>query len=107
MSASRLQHIASLLGVDVGFFYEGAGQGPDGRAADPGTALLSEISSSPEGVRLIKSFARITDPVVRRRLADLAESLVQSPADTAAGEPQQTRRRAKKNKVGAEEAAHR
>jgi transcriptional regulator with XRE-family HTH domain len=37
VSASRLQQIATLLGVEVGFFYEGAGQVP-GRDRAPSTA---------------------------------------------------------------------
>ena len=67
VSASRLQQIATLLGVEVGFFYEGAGQVPGGSSAlDRQAAMLAEVSSSSEGVRLINSFARISDPVVRR-----------------------------------------
>ncbi|HEX2553111.1 MAG TPA: helix-turn-helix domain-containing protein [Microvirga sp.] len=98
VSASRLQQIATLLGVEVGFFYEGAGQVPGGSSAlDRQSALLAEVSSSSEGVRLINSFARITDPIVRRRLADLAEGIAQlSASEPAAEQPRQTRGRMKK-----------
>jgi transcriptional regulator with XRE-family HTH domain len=76
VSASRLQQIATLLGVEVGFLYEGSEPGPGGSSAlDSQSALLAEVSSSSEGVRLINSFARISDPTIRRRLADLAEGL--------------------------------
>jgi transcriptional regulator with XRE-family HTH domain len=100
VSASRLQQIATLLGVEVGFFYEGAGQVPGGSSAlDRQSALLAEVSSSSEGVRLINSFARIGDPVVRRRLADLAEGIAllssqESPAEQP--QPRQARARMKK-----------
>ena len=88
VSASRLQQIATLLGVEVGFFYEGAGQVPGGSSAlDRQSALLAEVSSSSEGVRLINSFARISDQVVRRRLAALAESLAQMSLGEASLEP--------------------
>src|ERR671921_242516 len=81
VSASRLQQIATLLGVEVGFFYEGASLVPGGSSAlDRQSALLAEVSSSSEGVRLINSFARISDPVVRRRLADLAEGIAEGMA---------------------------
>ncbi len=81
VSASRLQHIASVFGVDVGFFYEEISEGPDRKGAgDPQAILLTEISGSPEGVRLINSFARISDPIVRRRLADLAEAIAKGMA---------------------------
>ncbi len=100
VSASRLQQIATLLGVEVGFFYEGAGQVPGGSSAlDRQSALLAEVSSSSEGVRLINSFARISDPVVRRRLADLAESLAPmsvGEASTEQTEPQKVRGRPRK-----------
>ena len=97
VSASRLQHIATLLGVEVGFFYEGSGQVSGGSSAlDRQAAMLAEVSSSSEGVRLINSFARISDPVVRRRLADLAESLAETSlaeASTEQPEPQKVRGR--------------
>ncbi len=81
VSASRLQQIATLLGVEVGFFYEGASQVPGGSGAvDRQAVLLAEVSSSSEGVRLINSFARITDPDVRRRLADLVASIAEGDA---------------------------
>ena len=99
VSASRLQQIATLLGVEVGFFYEGVGQVPGGSSAlDRQAALLAEVSSSSEGVRLINSFARISDPVVRRRLADLAEGIAQLSAQEPLAEqpPRQTRGRMKK-----------
>jgi transcriptional regulator with XRE-family HTH domain len=99
VSASRLQQIATLLGVEVGFFYEGAGQVPGGSSAlDRQAAMLAEVSSSSEGVRLINSFARISDPVVRRRLADLAEGIAQLSSQEPLAEqpPRQARGRMKK-----------
>ncbi len=100
VSASRLQQIATLLGVEVGFFYEGASQVPGGSGAvDRQAVLLAEVSSSSEGVRLINSFVRISDPIVRRRLADLAEGIAQLPSSEAPADqpqPRQARGRMKK-----------
>jgi transcriptional regulator with XRE-family HTH domain len=101
VSASRLQQIATLLGVEVGFFYEGAGQVPGGSSAlDRQAALLAEVSSSSEGVRLINSFARIVDPVVRRRLADLAEGIAQLSSEEPSEKPQPRQARARMKKAG-------
>ena len=102
VSASRLQHIATLLGVEVGFFYEGSGQVSGGSTAlDHQSALLTEVSSSSEGVRLINSFARIADPVIRRRLADLAEGIAQlSTSEAPAEEPAPQRTRGRPRKAG-------
>jgi hypothetical protein len=47
---------------------------------DRQAVLLAEVSSSSEGVRLINSFARIADPGVRRRLADLVASIAEGDA---------------------------
>lgn len=100
VSASRLQQIATLLGVEVGFFYEGASHVSGGTGAiDRQASLLAEVSSSAEGVRLINSFARITDPIIRRRLADLAEGIAQFSKEPDNEQPQpqrQTRGRMKK-----------
>ena len=90
VSASRLQQIATLLGVEVGFFYEGATHLPGGTGTvDRQAALLAEVSSSSEGVRLINSFARISDPIVRRRLADHAEGIAQLSETPAPEQPDQ------------------
>ena len=98
VSASRLQHLASILGVTVGFFYEGVSEGPDSKGgADPQARLLTEISGSPEGARLINNFVRISDPVMRRRLAELAEAIADgmaAPSGEPAAEQPQRRSRA-------------
>ena len=101
VSASRLQQIATLLGVEVGFFYEGSGQVSGGSSdLDRRAAMLAEVSSSSEGVRLINSFARISDPTVRRRLADLAEGIAQlSPSEAPAEEPAPHRTRGRPRKA--------
>ncbi len=101
VSASRLQQIATLLGVEVGFFYEGSGQASGGSSTlDRQSALLTEVSSSSEGVRLITSFARISDPAVRRRLADLAEGIAQlSPIEAPAEQPEPQKARGRPRKA--------
>jgi transcriptional regulator with XRE-family HTH domain len=81
ISASRLQNIAKILGVQVSFFFEGAPLGDAGVGAGSGMAesagpgYVADFLSTSEGVQLNKAFIRITDPKVRRRVIDLVESL--------------------------------
>jgi len=78
VGASRLQAIASILGVPVAFFFEDApGQdvAPGGFAEESPTAFAVEFCSTPEGLQLNRAFYRIADPKVRRRIVDLVKSL--------------------------------
>jgi transcriptional regulator with XRE-family HTH domain len=79
IGASRLHQIASILGVPVAFFYEGA---PGGDAADAGfaeggnPAYVSDFMATSEGLALAKAFMKVSDPKVRRRIVDLVEAMV-------------------------------
>jgi transcriptional regulator with XRE-family HTH domain len=79
VGASRLQAIASILGVPVAFFFEDApGQepaGPGGMAEDSPTSFVVDFLNSAEGLQLNRAFARIPDPKVRRKLIDLVKAL--------------------------------
>jgi transcriptional regulator with XRE-family HTH domain len=79
IGASRLQQIANVLGVQVGFFFEGAPV-PDGSAkgfsesASP--AYVSDFLATSDGLALTKAFMKVTDAKVRRRIVDLVEAMV-------------------------------
>ena len=79
IGASRLQQIANVLGVPVGFFFEGAPV-PDGSAkgfsdaASP--AYVSDFLETSDGLALTKAFMKVTDSKVRRRIVDLVEAMV-------------------------------
>jgi transcriptional regulator with XRE-family HTH domain len=79
IGASRLQHIASILGVTISFFFEGLpseGGAARAQAMDEGdTTHVIEFLSTAEGLQLNKAFARIKDPKVRRRVVDLVSTL--------------------------------
>src|SRR5580765_8372499 len=68
IGASRLQQIASILGVTVSFFFEGLpAEGTAhaaGHAGDDDTIHVIEFLSTTEGLQLNKAFARIKDPKV-------------------------------------------
>jgi transcriptional regulator with XRE-family HTH domain len=74
IGASRLHRIASVLGVPVEFFYEGAPHGSaaaTGFAESPSSTYMSDFLSSNEGVQLVKAFLAIKDPKIRRKVVEL------------------------------------
>ncbi|MET2828815.1 helix-turn-helix transcriptional regulator [Mesorhizobium sp. PAMC28654] len=79
VGASRLQAIASILGVPVAFFFEDApGQeasGNRGFAEDSSMSFAVEFCGSPEGLQLNRAFVKITDMKVRRKIIELVKSL--------------------------------
>jgi transcriptional regulator with XRE-family HTH domain len=85
VGASRLQAIASIIGVPVAFFFEDApGQetaGPRGFAEDAPTNFAVEFCSTPEGLQLNRGFVKIADPKVRRRIIELVKSLSADESD--------------------------
>ena len=78
IGASRLQQIANVLGVPVGFFFEGAPV-PDGsiggfsESASP--AYVSDFLATSDGLALTKAFMKVADSKVRRRIVDLVEAI--------------------------------
>ena len=78
ISASRLYQLCRILGVRVGFFYDGLDRA---HAANPGfaEAAAEPFESDPlrqrETIELVESFHAIDDPAVRRRLFELARQL--------------------------------
>jgi len=79
IGASRLQQIALCLQVPVSFFFEGApalalnGGAENGGAPSP--TYVSEFLATSDGLALTKSFMRINDPKLRRRIVDLVSQI--------------------------------
>ena len=69
VGASRLSLIAAVLGAPVGEFFESSGAGSSGVSSP--MRLLTE----PGALRVLKAYARTTDPRVRLCLAKLIESI--------------------------------
>jgi transcriptional regulator with XRE-family HTH domain len=81
ISASRLFQAAHILGVGIGYFFEGIDEElrlTANRAMEDGVTPIPvmDFLSSAEGIQLSQAFMRIKDPKVRKRLLDLAKSLV-------------------------------
>ena len=85
IGASRLHHIARVLGVPIEFFYEGAPQvgAVQGFAESPASGYVADFLTTSEGLELVKAFIAIKDPKVRRRIIDLAKALGQSEQGSA------------------------
>ena len=76
IGASRLQQIAKTLGVSIEFFFEGL---PRARWRDTVTSdgNEAEFLSTPEGVRLMQAFMRVTNPKIRRQCIKLVKSIAE------------------------------
>ena len=87
IGASRMQQIASALKVPVSFFFEDAPMPPG--TANPGmaeagaTSYVVDFLSSPEGIALNRSFVRITNPAIRRKIIEMVRTLAD---ETGVGE---------------------
>jgi transcriptional regulator with XRE-family HTH domain len=83
IGASRLQQIANVLGVPVGFFFDGAphvsSHGIVASNVAPG--YVADFLSTSEGVQLTHAFMRVTDPKVRRRFISLVKAMAEDESE--------------------------
>jgi transcriptional regulator with XRE-family HTH domain len=80
IGASRLQQISNILQVPVSFFFEGAphigGERHSGGMSEaPSPAYVSDFLATSDGLSLTKSFMRIKNSKLRRRIVDLVEQI--------------------------------
>ena len=86
IGAGRLQEIAHVLGVVPAYFYEdgpGSTQVTASGFAEGESATVMQFVSSPEGLLLIKAFARVGDAKVRRKIIDLVSVLAEPGVEDA------------------------
>jgi transcriptional regulator with XRE-family HTH domain len=88
IGASRLYQIAQFLNVPVQFFFEDISEAlanVDGSSQNFSEAdsapFVMEFVSSAEGLDLNRSYARISDTRVRKRVLELVRCLAQEPVD--------------------------
>lgn len=79
IGASRLQEISKVLETPVSFFFEDA-PGQDSAAAkgfeeNSASNFVIDFLSTSEGLQLNRSFIRIEDALVRRKVVDLVKAL--------------------------------
>jgi transcriptional regulator with XRE-family HTH domain len=72
ISASRLQHIAQIMQVPVGFFFQDPTAPGNQQAAAP--SYVSDFLASSDGLALTKAFMTIRNSRVRRCIVDLVEA---------------------------------
>jgi transcriptional regulator with XRE-family HTH domain len=77
IGASRLQQISNILSVPVSFFFEGAPHSGahSGMSEAPSPAYVSDFLATSDGLALTKSFMRIKNAKLRRRIVDLVEHI--------------------------------
>jgi len=80
IGASRLQQISHILQVPVSFFFEGAPATPGvghtgGMGEAPSPAYVADFLATSDGLSLTKSFMRIKNSKLRRRIVDLVEQI--------------------------------
>ena len=79
IGASRLQHIALILEVEVAFFFEGGPNVPGfpARKGDPPSPeYVSDFLATSDGLAIAKAFTRMRDAKkLRRYLADLVTAV--------------------------------
>jgi transcriptional regulator with XRE-family HTH domain len=89
IGASRLYQIAQFLGVPVQFFFEDltedmakarTGDVPGFGERDNAPYVMDFVSSA-EGLELNRSYSRIADPRVRKRILELVRCLAQEPSE--------------------------
>lgn len=88
VGASRLQAIASILGVEVSSLF--ANVTPDGGAANPALGTINAMQTfvaSNEGFSLNQAFSRIKSSAVRRSIVALVTSLAASETAENPGTP--------------------
>jgi transcriptional regulator with XRE-family HTH domain len=76
VGASRLSRIATVLGVSIGELFESPGD----NLADSTSPL--RLLAEPGALRLLKAYARTSDPCARRAVVELAEATVHQASTT-------------------------
>ena len=78
VGAGRLSDIARVLSVPVAYFFESdATEEHGGGGLGVGYNDITVVLSTTEGMRIARALARIPDPEMRRRIADLLEAMIE------------------------------
>lgn len=85
MNSRRLYEFARVLNVPVAYFFEGIDQNAPSHNAASGFAEVSAAkfdhenkASDRESLEMMKSFKRIKEPMVRKRVADLLRAVAEN-----------------------------
>jgi transcriptional regulator with XRE-family HTH domain len=76
VGASRLQQIATILNVEVAYFFEGLQGSTNGQPKrDASATVVDDFLATSDGLALTRAFQRIVDAKTRRRIVDLVEQI--------------------------------
>ena len=79
ISASKVQHISSILQVPISFFFDGAPSIPGhklgGMTEASSPSYVSDFLATSDGLNLTKAFTRIKDAKLRRGIVDLVAEI--------------------------------
>ncbi|MDR4308208.1 helix-turn-helix transcriptional regulator [Chelatococcus sambhunathii] len=78
IGASRMQQIATVMGVPVSYFFDDAPGGDvkaKGFGESAGSDYVVDFLTTAEGLQLNKSFVKISDAKVRRKVVELVSAL--------------------------------
>lgn len=74
VSASKLWEIAQALQTPVAYFYDGLGEGEGSTSRKD---VAQDFMASSEGIELMSSFPRISEPSVRRKIVELVRAVAE------------------------------
>jgi transcriptional regulator with XRE-family HTH domain len=77
VGVGRLTDIARFLSVPTSYFFENVPSSNWSARTNEGIAALTEALSTEEGIRIARALARIPEPDLRRRIADLMEVIAE------------------------------
>jgi transcriptional regulator with XRE-family HTH domain len=83
ISVGRMIDIANVLGVEIGFFFEGltGGKKTQGFAESGQPPFVADFMATQDGHQLLRSFTRIGNPKTRKAIVQLAASLADEEAE--------------------------
>lgn len=85
IGSSRLFDFSKLLRVPIGYFFEGFGDdiGELGMADTDVAGFKHEALSSRETIDIMRSYARIKSPAMRKKIADLIKAVSEEQTEEA------------------------
>jgi transcriptional regulator with XRE-family HTH domain len=100
VGASRLSRIAAVLGISIGELFESS----EHKAANSKSPF--RLLAERDALRVLKAFARTSDPRLRRAIARLVETVADQPpgARSAVARPVAAIRRQRRRKTSATQA---
>lgn len=84
IGAGRLQNLSQILQVPIAYFYEDlADEGAHEASgfADSGAKFMTEMLTTSDGLEMTRSFLKIQDPKVRKRIVDLVRAIADGQQD--------------------------